>query len=120
MTSHSTIDITLQGREYRVTCPPKEREALLAAVAHVEARMAEMATKTRGSNERLAVMVALNLAHELLDRPAKQASETLAASGQTQGTTANSPSFDTQEFARRIEAMQARLDAAMVQQDSLL
>ena len=74
MSSHSTVDISLQGREYRVTCAPEERESLLAAVAHVETKMNEIAARTKGSGERLAVMTALNLAHELLNKnPAETA-----------------------------------------------
>lgn len=113
MSSTSTIEITLQGRQYRVACPPDERAALLAAVAHVEAKMHEIATRTRGSGERLAVMTALNLAHELLGRtPAAHLTDALHTSPAT--------TFDNPEFGRRIDSMVARMDAMMAQQESLL
>ena len=73
MSGKSTLDIKLQGREFRVACPPEERESLLAAVAYVDGRMGEIAEKTRSTGERLAVMTALNLAHELLARTAPAA-----------------------------------------------
>jgi len=63
---HGTLDITLLGREYRVTCPPDERESLLAAVQLLETRMSEIGSRTRSTGERLAVMAALNLAHDLI------------------------------------------------------
>lgn len=108
-TTLPTLDVTLLGREYRVACPPEEREGLLAAVAYVDARMAEIAAKTKSSGERLAVMTALNIAHELLTpKPVPEAVPEKA-----------SDSFDTQEFARRINSITARLDAAMAEQDKL-
>lgn len=111
MSSHSTVDISLLGREYRVTCAPDERESLLAAVAHVEAKMNEIATRTKGSGERLAVMTALNLAHELLNRK-KADAETCAPS-----TAAH---FDTPEIARTMNSLMTRMDALMTRQESLL
>lgn len=129
MTAHSTIDITLLGREYRVTCPPEERDSLLASVAYVDAKMNEIAAKSKSNTERVAVMTALNLAHELLDQKEALAKQLAAnASLHTRTETPTTPligtnteyGFDTQEFARRIEAIQTRIDAAMVQQDTLL
>ena len=116
MSSHSTVDISLQGHEYRVTCAPDERESLLAAVAHVEAKMNEIAARTKGSGERLAVMTALNLAHELLNKNAAAAAQSTPAPA-TEGTATN---FDSPEIGRRINSMVARMDAVMAQQESLL
>ena len=62
----NTLDIVLMGREYRVACTPDEREALQGAVAFVDEKMREIGAKTKSTGERLAVMTALNLAHELL------------------------------------------------------
>lgn len=116
MSSHSTVDISLLGREYRVTCVPDERESLLAAVAHVEAKMNEIATRTKGSGERLAVMTALNLAHELLNQK-KAATEISAASAASALTSAH---FDTPEIARTMNSLMTRMDALMTRQESLL
>ncbi len=112
MSIHSTIDITLQGREYRVTCAPDERESLLAAVACVEERMNELAVKTKGAGERLAVMTALNLAHELLDRNKLEAPV-------AKSTDDSENEFDNEDFGGRINSIVARLDAVMAQQDKL-
>ncbi|HMM54746.1 MAG TPA: cell division protein ZapA [Candidatus Desulfobacillus sp.] len=95
-----TLDIVLMGREYRVACPPDERESLLAAVAFVDGKMREISAKTKSTGERLAVMTALNLAHELL-------------SVKLPG------GFDMQDLRRRITSMQARLDEAMASQEQL-
>ena len=95
-----TLDIVLMGREYRVACAPGEREALQNAVAYVDEKMRDLAVKTKSSGDRLAVMTALNIAHELLS---------IKLPG----------GFDLQEFRRRIGSMQARLDDAMASQEQL-
>ena len=61
------LDITLLGKEYRVACPIEERHALLAAVAYVDEKMHDIAEKTKSNiSERIAVLAALNIAHEHL------------------------------------------------------
>ncbi|HEX8961834.1 MAG TPA: cell division protein ZapA [Rhodocyclaceae bacterium] len=97
-----TLDITLQGRAYSVACPPEEREALLEAVALLDAKMADIAKKTKSTGERLAVMTALNLAHEL-----------------TSLKKAPSAPLASEDLKRRIGAMEARLDSALAQQEDL-
>jgi cell division protein ZapA len=98
----ATIDIKLQGREFRVACQPEEKAALLEAVAYLEEKMNEIAAKTRGSGERLAVMTALNITHEFL-----------AAKNSTPQT------VEASDSKRRIQAMEARLDAALAKQEDL-
>ncbi len=97
-----TLDIKLQGRAYSVACPPEEREALLEAVAMLDAKMDDIAKKTRSTGERLAVMAALHVAHELTALKKSPAAP-----------------VDTEGLQRRIESMEARLDAALAQQDNL-
>jgi len=62
-----TVEVTLLGRSYRVACAEGEREALMQAVAYLDAKMNEImkAGKVMGA-ERIAVMAALNVAHEML------------------------------------------------------
>src|SRR5207247_8932565 len=63
---HDALPILL-GRTYHVACDDDEREALMQAVAYLDAKMNEIhkAGKVLGA-ERIAVMAALNVAHELL------------------------------------------------------
>lgn len=100
MSTHATLDIKIMGREFRVLCPPDDREALLAAAARLEQEMTQIAAATKSSGERLAVMAALNLAHQLT-----------AAEG---GVAAPSDSAGLQ---RRISAMEARLDDVLGDRD---
>ncbi|HZX32690.1 MAG TPA: cell division protein ZapA [Rhodocyclaceae bacterium] len=61
------LDVKIMGREYRVACTPEERDGLLAAVALVDGKMREIAQRTRNTvAERVAVMAALNIAHDHL------------------------------------------------------
>ena len=62
-----TVEVQLLGRTYRVACEDNEREALMQAVAYLDGKMNEIrrAGKVMGA-ERIAVMAALNVAHELL------------------------------------------------------
>ena len=96
-----TLDVAIMGRNYRVSCPDDEREALLAAVAYVDRKMTEIkaAGKVAGT-ERIAVMAALNIAHELLS---------VRIGG----------GFDIAELKRRMNSVQSKLDQALSQQDSL-
>ena len=112
MSNKSTLDIKLQGREFRVACAPDERESLLAAVALVDSKMGDIAAKTKSTGERLAVMTALNLAHELIAKPPSEKVEMADAD-------ASNASFDSEKYARRIGSIVARLDAAMVEQEKL-
>jgi cell division protein ZapA len=95
------VDVTIMGREFCVTCPDEEREELLQAVAYLDKKMREIrdSGKVVGA-ERVAIMAALNITHELL-------------------IVRNRGGFDMEEFKRRIDRMQAALDAAMPEQDKL-
>jgi len=104
-----TLEVKLLGKEYRVACEPAEREALLAAVAFLDGRLNEISEKTpnsaRGNGERLAVMAALNLAHELL--AAKNTPTELAAA------------LESESIQRRINSIEAKLDESLAQHEQL-
>jgi cell division protein ZapA len=108
-----TLEIKLLGKDYRVACEPDEREQLLAAAALLDAKLKEAGDKlptgtpagARGSGERLAVMVALNLAHELL--AARNTPEHLAAT------------LESEAIQRRINFIEAKLDESLAQHEQL-
>lgn len=61
------ILINIMGKELRIACPADERDELLASAKYVDAKMREMRDRGRTHNtDSLAVMTALNIAHELL------------------------------------------------------
>ena len=109
------LDITLLGKEYRVACPPEEREALQAAVNYVDEKMHGIAEKTRSNiSERIAVMAALNIAHEYLSQKnqAQVAAMMPAASVD--------PGLDIVAVKRRIFSMETKLDSVLAPQERLI
>ena len=96
-----TVEVQLLGRTYRVACEDNEREALMQAVAYLDGKMSEIrrAGKVMGA-ERIAVMAALNVAHELL-------SVRLGAG------------FDLGQAKRRISEIESRLEEAIAKQEKL-
>lgn len=94
------LDVSIMGREFRVACPEDEQEELLAAVSYLDRKMREIRDSGKVIGvERIAIMAALNIAHELL---------TTRAGG-----------FDIGDFKRRIGAMQEQLDRALMDQEKL-
>ena len=95
------LDVTIMGREFRVACPEDEQQALLDSVTYLDKKMREIrdAGKVIGV-ERIAIMAALNIAHEFLG-------------------TRLAGSFDIGEYKRRMNAMQAQIDQALADQDEL-
>jgi len=101
MNTSKAVDVAIMGREFRVTCPDEEREELLQAVTYLDKKMCQIRDngKVVGS-ERIAIMAALNIAHELL--------ATRVRGG-----------FDIGEFKRRIDHMLTLLDSVTSEQDKL-
>jgi cell division protein ZapA len=95
------IDVTILDRQYRVACPDDERDSLMAAVAYLDQKMRDIkaAGKIAGV-DRIAVMAALNIAHELL------AAKTGAG-------------FDLGEYKRRMSSMNSVIDEAIASQEKL-
>jgi cell division protein ZapA len=67
MTNNIPVTVYILDKEYRVACPEDEHSALLASASLLNSRMREIrdAGKVIGA-DRVAVMAALNLTHELL------------------------------------------------------
>ena len=67
----SSVTITILGKEYQISCPPDEEEALRQSARHLDQQMSQI--KARGTTlgfEKIAVMAALNISHELLKQSA--------------------------------------------------
>jgi len=100
------LDVTIMGRTYKVVCEDEQREDLLAAVAYLDRKMNEIKSAGKvASSERIAIMAALNIAHELLS---------LRNSG------GGSSDFDIEILKRRIALMRTALDEALAPPEPLL
>jgi cell division protein ZapA len=95
-----SLDVTIMGREFRIACPEAERDGLLRAVGFLDKRMREIrdAGKVIGV-ERIAIMAALNIAHDYLEN---------------QGQGAN-----REELQAKLGQLHGMLDHALAQQDNL-
>lgn len=61
------IDVSILGRDYSLACAASEKQALLEAVHLVDQRMLRVKGSGKiSSNERIAVMAAIQIAAELL------------------------------------------------------
>ena len=88
------LQINVMGREFRVACPENEQQGLLEAVAYLNKKMGEIRDNGKVIGlERIAIMAALNIAHELLATKVG--------------------GFDIAELKRRMESMESLLDRAM-------
>jgi cell division protein ZapA len=95
------LQISVMGREFRVACPENEQKGLLEAVAYLDKKMHEIRDNGKIVGlERIAIMAALNIAHELLS--------TKVGGG-----------FDIAEVKRRMNQMETILDQALFDQSKL-
>ena len=65
----SPLKVTILDKEYLITCEPEEADSLNNAIKFLNTKVAE--TKKNGrviGSERIAVMTALNIANEMLER----------------------------------------------------
>ncbi|MYZ41486.1 cell division protein ZapA [Schauerella aestuarii] len=93
------VDVTILGREYSLACSLEEKPTLLAAVRHIDQLMLRIAgTGKVSSNERIAVMAAIQVAGELLSMKAPDGPLGGLAVG---------------DFKRRIADMNSLLDDAL-------
>ena len=95
------IEVTVLDRTLKIACKEDEKADLLNAVEYLDAKMREIKANSKVlSAERVAIMAALNIAHELLS--------TRRASG-----------FDSEAFERRMKSMAEAIDEAMSAQEHL-
>jgi len=96
-----SLQISVMGREFRVACPEHEQKGLLEAVDYLNKKMDEIRDNGKVVGlERIAIMAALNIAHELLS---------IRVGG----------GFDIAEVKRRMNHMETILDQAMFDQSKL-
>ncbi len=95
------LQINIMGREFRVACAEDEQKGLLDAVEYLNGKMQEIRDRGKVIGlERVAIMAALNIAHEYLS---------MKVGG----------SFDIAETKRRIQRMETVIDQAMAEQSKL-
>ena len=101
MSEPKSLQVTIMGREFRVACPEDQQAGLLEAVDYLNKQMLDIRDggKVIGL-ERIAIMAALNIAHELL-------------------TTKVDGGFDMGEIKRRMNRIETLIDQEMSEQSKL-
>lgn len=67
MSTSEPVSVRLLDREYTVGCTPEQRDGLLDAARLLDNKMREIrGTNRMAAVDRIAVLAALNIAHELL------------------------------------------------------
>ncbi len=94
MSAAKTVDVSILGREFTVSCTDEERQGLMDAVSYLDTKMHEIRDSGKVVGvERIAIMTALNLSHELLNT--------------------KSGDVDIGDYKRRISIMQNQIDEAL-------
>ena len=95
------VSVRILDKEYQVSCPLQERAALLDSAELLNGKMREIRDSGKVVGlDRIAVMAALNLAHEVLE---------LRGSGETLET----------DLGSRIKSMRQRVEAALARGQQL-
>jgi cell division protein ZapA len=95
VSSSEPVNIRVLDREYTIGVEPDARDSLMAAAKLLDSKMREVRGANRmASVDRIAVLAALNLAHEL---------QQLREDG----------SSHDRELARTLDALQRKLDGAL-------
>ena len=101
MSAIKPVDVSIMGREFTVSCTDEERQGLLNAVNYLDKKMHDIRDSGKVVGvERIAIMAALNLSHEVLNT--------------------KTGDVDIGDYKRRINAMQNQIDEALTAQDKLL
>lgn len=95
------VSVRILDKDYMVACPEGEQDALVASSRRVDREMRKIrdSGKVLGT-DRIAVMVALNLAHELMHSNRNTSS-------------ANVIEQEVTERLQQLQQLQQRLDAAL-------
>jgi cell division protein ZapA len=95
------VEVNIMGRDFTVSCTDEERLGLMKAVNYLDKKMRDIQSTGKVVGvERIAVMAALNITHELLN--------------------AKNGNFDIGDFKRRIETMQDQIDEVIAEDSNTL
>ena len=105
------VTITVMGREFRVAAPDGEERQLVASVELLNKKMKEIRDTGKViGNERIAIMAALNIAHEHLQNQ----SASIVSKSKSQHN-----SVDEDFIKRKMQDMENMLEKAITDQEKL-
>jgi cell division protein ZapA len=93
--SEAPVNVNILDREFLIGCTAEEKPGLIAAASYLDAKMREIRNNARSAGvDRIAVMAALNIAHELIQ---------LRQHGES----------DNSALAQHLQMLRAKLDGAL-------
>ncbi|MEP5765751.1 MAG: cell division protein ZapA [Halieaceae bacterium] len=67
MSQYRTVSVNILDKEYQVSCPPEQEAELIVSASYLDKQMRSIRESGKVIGlERIAVMAALNISHELL------------------------------------------------------
>ena len=67
------VSVSILDREYLIACTPEERAGLIAAASLLDGKMREIRAGARSASlDRIAVLAALTIAHELIGAQSRE------------------------------------------------
>lgn len=74
------VNVRILDRDFLIACEPDKKARLLEAASYLDGKMREIRTASRSMTgmDRIAIMAALNIAHELIE--ARQSTTSLGTS----------------------------------------
>lgn len=111
----STFSVTILDKDYQVACPPEQQAELLLSARHLDEQMRAIRSTGKVIGlERIAVMAALNISHELLQsRNGVRSDGEAGASPDTKGTVGGEG--EAAADPRGVASLNAKLDEALHQ-----
>jgi cell division protein ZapA len=89
------VTVRILDRDYLIACEPEERNDLVAAASYLDGKLRELRENNRGGGlERVAVLAALNITHELLGLKQQQAAS-------------------SDHLAQHLQALKSKLEAGL-------
>lgn len=102
--SSHVIDITIMDRTYKVKCTTDEEKQLKASASYLDQQMRKLSQTSAGANpDRVAVVTALNICHELLQLKQQQHQQTQSV----------------QNIHRRIQQLRERVKGSLVTEEEI-
>lgn len=95
MSRREPVTVQILDREYRIACEDDERQELMQAALHLDEQMRDVRDNARiVGMDKIAVLAALNISHELLKARQREA-------------------FEADNVHARIRKLRAKLDEAL-------
>ena len=98
----TTLSLKLLGKVYQIACAVDDQDSLHAAASLLEGKLQAISAITKCSGERLAIMAALDLAHEMLTA--------------AQSVLGSTPTHTNENLQRTIDSIEARINVALEQE----